>query len=150
MQDDKSNLLSALDPVIQENLGMAMIFTLVSTLKDSAELLISERQTAAQALKDVEAARAEEEENRKFHGTAVTRESFLEWRERFRKEIDDEEERRKEEREAEDKKKRTKVEEKMTGRQLWEKGLVGKAEEEDEEDGGRDALEGMERLKTQD
>ena len=63
---------------------MAMVFTLVSSVKESAELLIAERQQAVQTLKDVEAARAEEEENRKFHGTAVTRESFLAWRKRFR------------------------------------------------------------------
>ena len=151
--EDKARLLSALEPTISENLGMAMIFTVVSTLKDSAELLIAERQAAAQAVKDVEAAEAEEEENRKFHGTAVTRESFLEWRERFRGEMEEGEERRREEKEAEDKRKRVKVEERLTGRQLWEKGLVGKVDEdededEDHEEGGKDGLEGMERLKV--
>ena len=39
---------------------MAMVFSLVSTLKDAAELLIRERQQAVQALKDVEAQKAEE------------------------------------------------------------------------------------------
>jgi len=58
---------------------MAMIFTLVMALKDSAETLISERAQAAQDIKDREKANAEEEENRKFAGTAVTRERFLEW-----------------------------------------------------------------------
>lgn len=53
---------------------MAMVFTLVTVLKDSAELLISERQNAKQALADIEAAKIEEEENRKFQGEAVTRE----------------------------------------------------------------------------
>lgn len=134
IQDDKARLLSALEPIIEENLGMAMIFTLVSTLKDSAELLISERQAAAQVLKDVEAAKVEEEENRKFHGTAVTKDTFLEWRERFRGEMADSEDRRREEKEADDKKRRVKAEERMTGRQLWERGLVGKVEEDDEDD----------------
>jgi hypothetical protein len=58
---------------------MAMVFTLASSLKEAAELLISELQAAAQALKDVEAAKVEEEEVAKFHGTAVTRGSFMEW-----------------------------------------------------------------------
>jgi hypothetical protein len=140
--------LSALEPTIEENLGMAMVFTLVSTLKDLAEQLIIERQQAKQAQKDLEAKRIEEEENAKFHGTAVTRETFLEWREKFFREMAEEEERRKEEKEAEDRKKRIKPEEKLTGKQLWERGLVGKVEEEDEEDEG--VKGGVEALKVSD
>jgi hypothetical protein len=140
IQEDKANLLQSLDPTIEENLGMAMVFTLVSSLKDAAELLIAERQKATQAVKEVEAAKAEEEENRKFHGTPVTRENFLNWSRKFKEEQLEDEKRRKEEQEAEDKKKRIAKEEiKLTGKQLWERGLVGKIEEEDGEDG----LEGM-------
>ena len=115
---------------------MAMVFTLVSTLKDSAELLIAERQAAVQALKEVEAAKAEEEENRKFHGTAVTRESFLEWRDRFQAELAEEERRKREEKEAEEKRKKpsAREEKKLTGKQLWEKGLAGKGDYDDEDD----------------
>lgn len=126
---------------------MAMVFTLVSTLKDGAELLISERQAAAQAIKDVAAAQAEEEENRKFHGTAVTRESFLEWRARFRKEMEEEENKKREEKEAEDKRRKAKADDRLTGRQLWEKGLVGKVDEDEDE--GPDALVEIERLKVE-
>ncbi|MCJ1372157.1 hypothetical protein MMC20_003379 [Loxospora ochrophaea] len=144
IQSDKSRLLSALEPTVEENLGMAMVFTLVSTLKESAELLISERQAAAQALKDVEAAKVEEEENRKFHGTAVTRESFLAWRERFRAEMEEAETRKREEKEAEDRKKKVRLEEKLTGKQLWEKGLVGKVDEDEEDEG----VEEMEKLEV--
>ena len=115
-----------------------MVFTLVSALKDSAELLMAERANAVQAEKEVEAAKAEEEENRKFEGTAVTIKSFLEWRERFRKEMEEEEQRRREEKDAEDKKARkpaAKEEKKLTGRQLWERGLARKGDfDEDDED----------------
>ncbi|KAF2030115.1 RWD-domain-containing protein [Setomelanomma holmii] len=137
IQEDKQRLLDSLTDTIQDNLGMQMIFTLVTVLKDSAELLITERQNAKQALADMEAAKLEEEENKKFQGDAVTRESFLAWRERFTKEQAEAELRKVEEKEQEDKKARVKKEEKkMTGRELWEKGLVGKVEdEEDEEDG---------------
>jgi hypothetical protein len=124
---------------------MAMIFTLVTVLKDSAELLITERQNAKQALADIEAARLEEEENKKFQGEAVTRESFIAWRARFMKEQEDDEKRAIEEKELEDKKARIKKEEKkMTGRELWEKGLVGKVDEDEDED--EDAVD-IEKLK---
>lgn len=150
IQEDKARLLEALQPVMEENMGIAMVFALVSTVKDSAELLVSERQQAVQALKDVEAARAEEEENRKFHGTAVTRESFLVWRERFRREMEEQEQKGREEKELEDRRKRVaKEESKMTGRELWEKGLVGKVEEDDDDE-GEDALGELERLKVED
>ncbi|KAH7095751.1 RWD domain-containing protein [Paraphoma chrysanthemicola] len=135
IQEDKQRLLDSLTDTIQDNLGMQMIFTLVTVLKESAELLITERQNAKQALADMEAARLEEEENKKFQGDAVTRESFLAWRDRFMKEQADAEVRKVEEKELEDKKARVKKEEKkMTGRELWEKGLVGKVDDEDEDD----------------
>lgn len=143
VQEDKARLLSLLADTIEENIGMAMVFTLVSTLKDGAELLITERATAKQALKEIEAQKVEEEENRKFQGEAVTRESFLAWREKFRRELAEEEQRKVEEKEAEDKKKRVKEEKKLTGKELWQQGLMGKMEEEDE---GNDALEGMAKL----
>ena len=153
VQDDRARLLSALEPIVEENLGMAMVFALVSSLKESAELLISKRQAAVQALKDVEAAKAEEEENRKFHGTAVTRESFLEWREGFRREMEEERERRREEKELEDKRRKIKVEEKLTGRQLWERGLVGKVDEDEgegEDEGEQVGLSKVAELKVED
>lgn len=125
---------------------MAMVFTLVSALKESAELLMAERANAAQAQKEMEAAKAEEEENRKFQGTAVTIQSFLEWREQFRKEMEEKEQREREEKEAEDKKgrKSAREEKKLTGKQLWERGLAGKGDYDEE---GEDALPAVEKMK---
>lgn len=141
-------MMNALQPSIEENLGMAMIFTLVSTLKEEAENLIMERVAAERHALEEEIAAAEEEENRKFQGTLVNRERFLEWREKFRKEMVEEEQREREEKEAEEKKKKpsAREEQKLSGRQLWERGLAGKGDY-DEED-GEEALpsEGVEKL----
>lgn len=133
VSEDKAQLLESLEPTIEESLGMAMVFTLVTALKEAAEALIVERQNQAQALRDAEAQKREDEENRRFRGTAVTRERFLEWRDRFRREMEEKERLLKEEEETEEKKKRGgKVEEKkLSGKQLWERGLVGKVEDED-------------------
>lgn len=150
VQEDKARLLDALQPTIEENMGMAMVFSLVSTLKDGAELLISERQQAIQAQKDFETQQAEAEENRKFEGEKVTRESFLAWQEKFKQEMAEEKAKKAAELEAEERKKRGgKAEEKkLTGKQLWQQGLAGKSLEEDEE--GEDAIEaGMRELQVE-
>jgi len=126
---------------------MAMIFTLVTVLKDGAELLISERQNAKQALADMEAAKVEEEENRKFQGQAVTHESFLKWREAFHAEMEEKKRVADEEKEAEDRKKRiVKEERKLTGKELWQQGLVGKVDDEGEDEG--DDLQALKDLKV--
>ncbi|KAG2165866.1 hypothetical protein VTO58DRAFT_108727 [Aureobasidium pullulans] len=149
IQEDKTRLLDGLTATIEENLGMAMVFTLVTTIKDEAELLIAERQQAVQAAKDMEAAEAEAEENRKFEGTKVTRETYLDWSRRFKEEMADIKKKAEEQREAEEKKKRGgKEEKKMSGRELWESGIATKAFV-DEDDDGADILEAMKKLKVE-
>lgn len=103
---DKPQLLATLAPTVQESLGMAMIFTLITTLKDAAESLISDRQKQAEEVKEVAARKVEEEENRRFHGTAVTKERFLEWRDNFKREMEEKEMVRREEEDVELKGKR--------------------------------------------
>ena len=128
---------------------MAMVFTLITTLKEAAEQLILERQTEIDDAKAQEAAAAEAEENRKFEGTKVTIETFLEWSARFKAEMAEAKRKAEEAREAEEKRKRgPKEEKKMSGRELWIKGLAGKVME-DEEDDGVDVLEGMKALKVE-
>lgn len=144
--DDKHELLTNLAPTIEENLGMAMVFTLVTTLKEEAEQLVVSRREAAAREREEAALAAEREENKKFQGTPVTRETFLQWREDFLKEMEEVRVREEEERLAEMKKARIKDPVKMSGRQLWESGLA-KGEEVEEE--GDDApVEGVEKLKV--
>jgi len=145
---DKPQLLDSLRSTIEESLGMAMVFTLVTTLKDSAETLMADRQRQEEEIRDVAVREKEQEENRKFEGEKVTREKFLEWREKFKKEMEEKDRLQREEEEAEMKGKRgIRVEEKkLTGRQLWERGLIGKVDEAEAE--AEDIVEGTEKLKV--
>ncbi|UNI14979.1 Protein gir2 [Purpureocillium takamizusanense] len=149
--DDREQLLAGLGDTIQENLGMAMVFTLVSALKEAAEQLIQDRRDAAAKVKEEELLAAEREENKKFHGTPVTPETFLKWREDFLREMAEKEQREEEERLAELKRARVKEPVKLTGRQLWERGLAGKVDEEadEEEDDGGMPTEGMDKLQVE-
>jgi len=152
LPDDTPHLLSTLTSTITESLGAAMIFTLISTLKEAAETLIQTRQAAVQAELDRDKHKAEEAENAKFHGEAVTRGSFLAWRAKFRAEMEREAEGRKRvEDEGRTRKEVRRDEEvRVSGRELWERGLVGKGEEDGGEEEERDALAGVETLTVAD
>lgn len=126
---------------------MPMVFTLVSTLKDNAEQLIASRQSEVEVQREQKVLAAEREENKKFHGTPVTPETFVEWREGFRKEIKELKVQKEEADEAAEKKKNRGKETviQLTGKQLWERGMAGKIEE-DYEDGDEILADGVEKL----
>lgn len=146
--DDREQLLEGIVETVQENLGIAMIFTLYSALKEAAEQLVQDRKASADRVREEAALAAEREENKKFQGTPVTPETFLKWREDFLKEMEEIRIKEEEERLAELKKaKGPKEPVKLTGRQLWETGLAGKGDEGDEEEG--DDLPEVEKLKVE-
>ena len=153
LPDDKPHLLSTLEEPISESLGLAMVFTLITTLKESTESLIAVRISDVQAEKDREAAKEEEKENAKFYGEKVTKERFLAWRNAFQEELrrkrEDEERRREEEAPGKGGKGvKGKEEKKLSGKELWEKGLVGKGDDEGDAADEKDALVGMENLEV--
>jgi len=132
---DREPLLAALEATVEENLGMAMVYSLVSTVKDAAEQLVVERRGVTAREREEAKLAAEREENKKFHGTPVTRDTFIRWRDDFMAEMAEQREREEEERLAELKKARgPNPPVKLTGKQLWQGGLVGKVVDEDEDD----------------
>lgn len=134
---DRVPLLEGISDTIEENMGMAMVFTLVSTLKENAEEIVRDRQAAARARQEEKQVAAEMEENKKFHGTPVNPETFLKWRDEFQKEMEELRDAEEEAEEAAEKKKNkgkdTVIH--LTGKQLFQRGLVGKIEEDEDDDG---------------
>ncbi|KAG9233859.1 ubiquitin-conjugating enzyme/RWD-like protein [Amylocarpus encephaloides] len=145
---DREALLEGLTETVEENIGMAMIFTIISTLKENAEQLVAERQEGARHIQEQKLLAVEAEENKKFHGTPVTIETFGPWRDQFRKEMEEERQKEEEAEEAAEKKRNRGKDAVvlLTGRQLWERGLAGKVEEDDDDEGF--PVENMEKLKV--
>merc|ERR1719337_842792 len=110
-EDMRNGLRAKLAEVAEENLGMAMVFTIVSEaiqwLGETQDRLKDEEEARIKKIKD----EADAEEQRKLEGTKVTIESFLAW-----KGIFDEEMRKKKGKELEEKTKKSK---KKTGRELF-------------------------------
>lgn len=145
---DKDLLIAGLAESIEENMGMAMIFTLYSTLKDNAEQLVASRQADERKRHEEKVLALEREENKKFHGTPVTPETFKSWREGFRKEMEEKEEKEDRDEEAAEKK-RNKGRDAvvlLTGKQLFERGIVGKGDDGDEDD--EDVDDGLKKLRV--
>lgn len=121
-KQDISTLVSKLNEEAELNLGMPSIFALAALLKDEAELLFQSKLDAAQAKYDRELLAREAEEQKKFHGTKVTKELYAEWRQQFRSEM---------EIEKKDAQRFAKMHNgKMTGREIFEKGLAVEADDD--------------------
>ena len=135
---------------------MAMVFALVTTIKEAGEQLIQQRHDAIQQVKEEEMRLAEEQEMAKFKGTPVTRETFMGWRAKFRAEMEELKKKREKEKEDEDKAKRGNaaqavaaaeaVKKRLTGKQLVMSGLVGR--DDDIEADGDEV--GLNKLKLED
>ncbi|XP_073229093.1 RWD domain-containing protein 1-like [Porites lutea] len=87
MDDSEAeNLREFLDQEAQENLGMAMIFTLVSAAQEKLNEFVDKLKNRKEEEKLRKEREAEEAEKNKFTGTPVTLETFLAWRRAFEQE----------------------------------------------------------------
>ncbi|XP_032195626.1 RWD domain-containing protein 1 isoform X1 [Mustela erminea] len=110
---DVSEILKLLALQAEENLGMVMIFTLVTAVQEKLNEIVDQIKTRREEEKKQKEKEAEEAEKQLFHGTPVTIENFLSWKAKFDAEL------------LEIKKKRMKEEEqagknKLSGKQLFE------------------------------
>ncbi|CCK68178.1 Gir2p KNAG_0A05110 [Huiozyma naganishii CBS 8797] len=101
--------------------GMQMCFALISSIKENCESWFLQKLTSLEELHEQQLAEKERQEQIKFTGTKVTKESFNEWRDSFRKEwkLD----------ERDSNRRIAAHHGKMTGRQMFEQGVVGNADD---------------------
>ncbi|XP_018322229.1 RWD domain-containing protein 1 [Agrilus planipennis] len=86
-EKNENELLDFLKKQAEENLGMVMIFSLVSAAQEWLNVqwdAIKKQQQEEQLIREKE---KEEAERKKFEGTRVTVESFLKWKQAFEEEL---------------------------------------------------------------
>lgn len=71
----------------EESIGMAMVFTMVSIMKEELDNIMLDVQKAEEAILDERRRKLEEAEQAKFTGTKVTVENFMEWKRKFDEEM---------------------------------------------------------------
>lgn len=125
-QASVQELQKELDEVAQESVGLAMVFTLASHLRESLTTFIQRRVSELEAEASARREAEIEAEAEKFRGTAVTADRFSEWRRTF--ETEQRERERKEEdakmqkMSAKEREEYKKMKAKPSGKQLFEKG----------------------------
>ncbi|XP_034384699.1 RWD domain-containing protein 1 [Cyclopterus lumpus] len=110
---DGEDILTLLQQQAEENLGMVMIFTLVTAVQEKLNEIVDLMKNRREEEKQRKEAEAEEAEKVLFQGTVVTIENFMTWKAKF--ELEMAELRRKEQKEEEQ---GGKI--KLTGKQLFE------------------------------
>lgn len=119
--EDIKQLVSKLAEEADLQVGMPSVFALATQLKDEAEQLFQNKLEQSQKKYDEDSLAKEMEEQKKFHGTKVTKDSWNEWRTKFREEM------KIAERDLESFNKMHNG--KLSGKEIFEKGLAGDDED---------------------
>lgn len=150
--DLNDKLMNKLLKESELNLGIPMIFNLITILKEELENLFNEKLILKQNQFNQQQKIKELNEQKKFHGIKVTEKLWLNWRNKFRKEMNYE---------LYDKQRFEIMHKgKLTGKQIFEKGLANDETEEIEQeikqeikqdkdknkDKDKDIVEGIKRL----
>ncbi|KAI0831203.1 RWD-domain-containing protein [Trametes gibbosa] len=135
-----SHLHDELQRVGDENLGMAMTFTLVAHLRERLSGIMREREERDRHEAAEKERKALEAEEARTRGTPVTFESFHAWKVKFDKELAVKRAREEEEKlkglSPKEREEYKKSQTRLSGRQLFERGgNLGALEEDVEEDG---------------
>ncbi|ORZ16376.1 ubiquitin-conjugating enzyme/RWD-like protein [Absidia repens] len=109
----KAKMMDDLKTAGEESLGMAMIFTMASLLKEELNELVLSTKRVREEAEEEKRRKLEEVEMEKFNGTKVTIERFLVWKKGFDKEMEALEDQAKLARAKE-------LKNKLTGRQQFE------------------------------
>ncbi|CCH58199.1 hypothetical protein TBLA_0A04030 [Henningerozyma blattae CBS 6284] len=139
-KDHVNELLVTIEEQIETDMliGMQMCFALISTIKENCEQWFQDELKTLEKAWERETEKREQEEQAKFNGTKVTKESYLEWRAAFRNELKIDER---------DNIRRLKAHnDKLTGKQMFEQGVAGTIEDELEINNNDELSESMEKI----
>ncbi|XP_039256056.2 RWD domain-containing protein 1-like [Styela clava] len=85
--EDEEKIKTIIEKEIEDNLGMVMIFTVVTAIQEFLNDVKDGIKRREQDEKERHERELEAEENKKFHGTPVTVETFLVWKLKFDEEM---------------------------------------------------------------
>lgn len=115
--DDLDKIKNALIEEAEDQIGIPSVFALASSLKDQAEQAFENKLNKKQKEYDDALLAKEREEQKKFTGTKVTTESFNQWRDKFRTEMGI--------KDRIEKRRQMLHRGKLSGKEIFEKGLAG-------------------------
>ncbi|THH18140.1 hypothetical protein EW146_g2778 [Bondarzewia mesenterica] len=124
-ESEVASLLDSMKAVAEENLGMAMTFTIVSHLREQLSDLIRQRSERGKKEESEKERKALEAEEARTRGTPVTVAAFLAWKVKFDKEMALKKAREEDEKvkgvSVKEREEYKKIASRFTGRQLFER-----------------------------
>lgn len=124
-REDKELLSNKLIEEANSLVGMPMVFALITQLKDELETIFRNRLDHAKRRHEKQLLANEMEEQKKFHGTPVTKETWTKWKEQFKMEMKITE--------RDEQYYRNMHGGKLTGKEIFERGLSGNEDDLDNE-----------------